>query len=466
MRIWLNDDVLESGLALLHFDWWHCRLFVVAAVTLLGGVPGVVTSSVAADGRDSANLQALGIEERASNTGFVTAQYVDSLGERHPYVLFIPHFRQNTKLPVLLFLNGVGENGQDGVNQITNNFGLQIWEMQDRFPFLAVCPQCRPGGDWGANSVDTACALQIVDRVVEHFNGDLQRIYLTGVSAGGAAVWELGGAYPERFAAIVPLCGDGGGDVPTLTKHRMPIWAFCNDGDFPELVEGMQRDRDRLLRAGLSPLLTMYPATGHDCWNAAYRNTALYGWMLDHTCVGNGREPLFNYAGVEEVLEGADRTGNGSWRALDPDVLVGRANGSESLLVLPRSAVMLEVHGDVWLTEDSVHEMVLLFADSSERETQYRVSLMLPDQGGGGVLRHADGQWIAVLDPAAQQGLRPDTWNDVRVKMGNGRLSVRLNGWPAVEVHVGSDETAIRCRVALVAPDDGSEVRWRYVRMR
>ena len=84
-----------------------------------------------------------------SERGFVLKRYVDPQGEEHHYLVFVPYdYQRGQKRPLLLFLNGMGENGTDGVSAVSNNFGIQVWEMKRHFPFVAAIPQCRPGAGW------------------------------------------------------------------------------------------------------------------------------------------------------------------------------------------------------------------------------------------------------------------------------------------------------------------------------
>ena len=106
-----------------------------------------------------------GLGERT--TGFLSRSFTDDAGDVHRYVLFVPHSRDGRgsgdKFPVIMFLNGFGENGGDGVRQISNNFGIQVWEMREFFPFIVIAPQCRERGTWNADSLDTKWAFQILD---------------------------------------------------------------------------------------------------------------------------------------------------------------------------------------------------------------------------------------------------------------------------------------------------------------
>ena len=97
--------------------------------------------------------------------GFQYRTFQHASGHERGYVLFVPR-AVGRKPPVLLFLNGAGENGDDGWSQISNNFGIQVWEMREFFPFIAIAPQCRVSGSWSPGSADTQWALEIVDSFI------------------------------------------------------------------------------------------------------------------------------------------------------------------------------------------------------------------------------------------------------------------------------------------------------------
>ena len=400
--------------------------------------------------------------------GFKCRNYVDRAGDRHNYVVFVPHSAtRDAKLPVLLFLNGFLENGDDGIRQIGNNFGIQVWEMQSHFPFLAVCPQCRIGGSWAAESLDTKWALEILDGVIDEYNGDRDRVYLTGVSIAGAGVWDIGSSFPDRFAAIVPLCGSGKFDVSRLANARMPMWTFCNDGDRPELVTQLQRNRAEMVRAGLSPLLTLYHAPEHDCWNAAYRNMTLYRWLLDHRRTGNLSFELFDYMTPRRLIQEWTHSGSSSWSILDDDVLAGRGDNIENSLTSDVLAAPFELHGDVWLPAGSVRQMMLYCEVPTKHESNYFLEILLSKEDSQVIVRSAGEKQLVLIDPAAQHWMQPDGWNDVRLRVADERLSVVLNGWPAFEINmeVGNGKSS-NYRVGLVASVDGATTRWRFLRTR
>ena len=57
----------------------------------------------------------------------MSRSFTDEAGIEHKYVLFVPHeLRDDEPPPLIIVLNGRGGNGDDGVRQIGNNFGVTI----------------------------------------------------------------------------------------------------------------------------------------------------------------------------------------------------------------------------------------------------------------------------------------------------------------------------------------------------
>ena len=107
---------------------------------------------------------------------------------------------------------------------------------------------------------------------------DTKRVYLTGLSMGGEGTWSLAAAHPDRWAAIVPICG--GGDLRTAAKIKdIPCWCFHGDADKMIRVQ-LSRDMIGALRkAGGRPLYHEYPGVGHNCWDRTYAMPDLYEWL-------------------------------------------------------------------------------------------------------------------------------------------------------------------------------------------
>ena len=191
------------------------------------------------------------------------------------YLLFLPQGYEGSthRWPLMLFLHGSGESGSD-LAKVKIHGPPKIVESKPDFPFILVSPQS-PGRGW---NVETLNAL--LDDVLQRYRVDPDRVYLTGLSMGGYGTWSLAAAHPERFAAIVPICGGGNpADAPKLAA--IPAWVFhgAKDGTVP-----VQRSKDMveaIKTAGGNPKLTIYPEAGHDSWTETYNNPALYQWLLE-----------------------------------------------------------------------------------------------------------------------------------------------------------------------------------------
>lgn len=193
------------------------------------------------------------------------------------YLLHLPAGYENQKRkrwPLVLFLHGAGERGAD-LELVKTHGPPKLVAAGQQFPFILVSPQCRDDEWW---DVETLTAL--LDTLARQYRVDPKRIYVTGLSMGGYGAWALALAYPDRFAAIVPICG-GGRTLLAKKIARLPIWAFHGAQDDTVPLEQSKRMIAALRRAGNKQArLTIYPDAGHDSWTETYANPALYRWLL------------------------------------------------------------------------------------------------------------------------------------------------------------------------------------------
>jgi predicted peptidase len=179
----------------------------------------------------------------------------------------------------VLFLHGAGEGGTDNLAQTKVGLGRAIRNDPSRFPLIGVFPQSPPRVPWRGASVEHA--VRALEATLDEFNTDRDRVYLTGISMGGYGTLHLATAQPERFAAIVPVCG--GSANPELTAERlatMPMWVFHGDLDNIIPVEE-SRDVVEALRArGSSVRYTEYEGVKHNSWDPAYAEPELIPWLL------------------------------------------------------------------------------------------------------------------------------------------------------------------------------------------
>jgi predicted peptidase len=202
------------------------------------------------------------------------------------YLLFKPkgYDTSSKQWPLILFLHGAGERGNDVWKVATHGPPKNVAQDPD-FPFIVISPQCPEGEIWSNDLL-----LGLLDQIEGNFRVDTKRVYLTGLSMGGYGTWNLGLSHPERFAAIVPICGGGEliqillakGERAQLLKS-LGVWAFHGGKDPVVPLEESQRMVYSLKKVGAEDIrLTVFPDAGHDSWTEAYKNPELYQWMLGH----------------------------------------------------------------------------------------------------------------------------------------------------------------------------------------
>lgn len=243
-----------------------------------------------------------------------------------PYRLFIPATANSDyRYPLVLALHGAGERGTDNQIQLTANRLAFSWSdsasQADR-PCFIVAPQCPANHSWvetfgydGGSynfsstpiSLPLAAVVDLLDSLVQAYAIDTTRIYVTGLSMGGFATWDLIMRYPRRFAAAVPMCGAGDpSQVGNLMK--IPIWDFHGDQDYTVPVAGSRNMiaafevagrkavythcfegdcnespdsvMDSAVANGSGLLYTEYSGAGHQIWNQSYDLPQLHQWMF------------------------------------------------------------------------------------------------------------------------------------------------------------------------------------------
>jgi predicted peptidase len=179
--------------------------------------------------------------------------------------------------PLILFLHGAGGRGSD--LELVKRDGIpHNLEMGHDLPFIVVSPQCPADSHW---TLHVEALKALLNDVVTRHAVDEHRLYVTGMSLGGAGTWMLAGAYPELFAAIAPLSSRIV-PLPLSRLKNLPIWVFHGDADEAMPVSETHRTVDALKAIGGNVKLTIYPGAGHDTWALTYNNPELYTWFLSH----------------------------------------------------------------------------------------------------------------------------------------------------------------------------------------
>jgi len=220
---------------------------------------------------------------------FLARTYEDASGTVVPYRLFIPHEGdRGERYPLVLFLHGGAGAGDDNLSQISggNRRGSHVWTEpgnQERYPAFVVAPQLPGMSRWdypGSDEMSTygEAAAGLVERLVDEYAIDTDRIYVTGQSRGGWGVWDLIAKRPDLFAAAIPVCG-GGDPTRVAAARTVAVWAFHGARDRTVPVERTRELVEVLRAAGATVRYTEYQYSGHTIWDKAYKDDELVDWL-------------------------------------------------------------------------------------------------------------------------------------------------------------------------------------------
>jgi len=291
----------EKAVKGLHKSGWNeyiLRVIGNKIVLTLNGVKSVEyleeDASIARDGKIALQIHAGGpmeiqfkdlwiqplprpTAENLESPGF-HLRSVTTEGEERKYSVFVPNGYDGKKtFPVILYLHGSGEKGTNGVLSAQVGIGPAILARPEGFPAIVVFPQARK--TWAADSADAKAALAILDDVLAHYKGDRDRVVLTGLSMGGSGSWGLAASQPERFRAVVPICGRGRPETATALRS-LPIWTIVGDADRLETIQNVRLMTESLHTLGSSPRETEYRGVGHNSWDRAYNDPTVIDWIL------------------------------------------------------------------------------------------------------------------------------------------------------------------------------------------
>ena len=192
------------------------------------------------------------------------------------YLIYLPeNYAKNKEWPLMLFLHGAGERGDD-LNKVKVHGPPKLVSNGRKFPFILVSPQC-PRDNWWPKL--TTELNHLIDEIVEKYAVDKNRIYLTGLSMGGYGTWALASEFPQKFAAIAPVCG-GGEPYFAWRMRDIPTWIFHGAKDPVVPVARSEEMAAAMKKAGADIKFTVYPDAGHDAWTETYDNPKLYEWFL------------------------------------------------------------------------------------------------------------------------------------------------------------------------------------------
>lgn len=214
--------------------------------------------------------------------------------------VYIPIDRATNEKPaVMLYLHGADDRGDDNQRQLSGLAGL-ITANPSNFQFIIVFPQCKAGRFWDKEMI--AQAMAALDQTVKEFDGDENKLYLSGFSLGGYGAWTTAAMYPGKFAAIVPMSGrilPRSGErkdlAPEIIKlvdaadpyaafanriGKTPVWVFHGANDSIVPIDGSRKMVKALKEAGNENVrFSELEDIAHYSLDSAFRDSELFKWL-------------------------------------------------------------------------------------------------------------------------------------------------------------------------------------------
>jgi predicted esterase len=240
-------------------------------------------------------------------TGFLNRRIVVK-GVTYRFQVYLPEeYRKNDRRPwpIILFLHGRGERGEEGMWQTQIGLPMELRDHPERWPFVVVMPQCTFPHYW-TDAEMLQMGMAALDQETEEFHADRDRTYLTGLSLGGYGAWELAKLYPHRWAAVVIASGgpfwsyapERWLEAATLPGEyaralgRTPVWLFHGSEDHVVPVRESELMYNALKANGGHVRLWVYQGLHHDSWTRAFNEPDLPRWILSQRLGGAAPQPF------------------------------------------------------------------------------------------------------------------------------------------------------------------------------
>jgi predicted peptidase len=218
-------------------------------------------------------------------------------------ILYPENFDRSTKYPVLLFLHGSGERGNDNEKQLALGAAMFLDPSnREKYPAIVLFPQCPEDKKWAPfvlrtddsgkkitvrNNEKKPCEMaallkELIDDLTMNGSVDKKRIYIMGLSMGGFGTLEMLYLYPKTFAAAVPICGGHYPDLASVYAKSVPIWLFHGAKDTVVPTDFSRDLYAKLKELGAEVKYTEFPDSNHDSWTSTFATPELLPWIFSH----------------------------------------------------------------------------------------------------------------------------------------------------------------------------------------
>jgi len=217
-----------------------------------------------------------------------------------PYRLLLPeNFDAKKKYPLLLFLHGAGERGNDNEIQLVHGAELFLRDsIRKNYPAIIVFPQCQKKQYWARVDLEYKETgrvwhfpaekqvnpnLEMVDALLKNikkeYKIDKKRIYVGGLSMGGMGTFEIVLRNPKLFAAAMPICG--GANPAIASKIKGPKWWIFHGQEDSVVPHELSKNMYEFLKDAKAEVkFNSYPSVDHDSWTNAFAEPDLLEWLF------------------------------------------------------------------------------------------------------------------------------------------------------------------------------------------
>lgn len=223
-----------------------------------------------------------------------------------PYRILLPeNYNPSQKYPLIVFMHGAGERGNDNRKQLTHGSKLFLSDtVRKNFPAIVVFPQCASGATWAVMEFardsagkitavkfpadvpptkPSALLYQLLDSLIASGTVDSRRVYVGGLSLGGMGTFDILARFPNRFAAAFPICGAGNEALSSRYAKNTAVWIFHGSADPVVPPQSSRLFYSLLQKEGADVKYTEYPGVGHNSWDNAFAEPGLLPWLFSHT---------------------------------------------------------------------------------------------------------------------------------------------------------------------------------------
>lgn len=218
-----------------------------------------------------------------------------------PYRILLPlNYDASKKYPLILFLHGSGERGNDNEAQLIHGSKLFLRDsIRQNYPAIVIFPQCRQQSYWsnvhrfedkhgeerfvyqtgGQPTLDMDLLQRLLKKIIKEYPVEKKQIYVGGLSMGGMGTFEVVWRNPKLFAAAFPICG--GADVASAKRFKkIHWWIFHGAKDDVVMPQFSQRIVTALEKFNADVKFTLYPEANHNSWDNAFAEPGLMPWLF------------------------------------------------------------------------------------------------------------------------------------------------------------------------------------------